>query len=130
MTNEHREIYRDDIERASKALDHMGFTARVINDNNGFIPLHYDDEDEGIEFILSKIALIHSEVSEMTEELRRKEDNMDERFTEEIVDVIVRLLDLYTGMNARGFTLPDLADIYYKKMLKNSKRGYKHGKKA
>jgi hypothetical protein len=129
---DYKEIYETEIEQADLALTVMGLVARTINDSNGFVPLLYNDEDLGVDFILSKIALIHSEVSEMVEELRivGEDKSFADRFAEEMVDVFVRILDLYTGMEARGFNLPSLADIYYKKMFKNSKRGYMHGKKA
>lgn len=67
-----------------------------------------------------KIALIHSEVSEMLEAVRNG-DSANE--AEEWADMLVRMLD-YRG----GFEVPgELA--FEAKQLKNYERPYKHGKK-
>lgn len=67
-----------------------------------------------------KLALIHSEVSECLEAVR-KSDSYNE--AEELADVLVRLLD-YAG----GFGI-DLSGAYYRKMLANYHRPHRHGKK-
>lgn len=74
-----------------------------------------------------KLALIHSEVSEMLEDLRRTPiDKLagDENFADEAADVFIRLVDL-TG--ALGIDLDASVEF---KMEKNRAREHKHGKLA
>lgn len=66
-----------------------------------------------------KIALIHTELSELLEAVR-KDDWANE--VEEMADVQVRVLD-YCG----GFGI-DLGEGFFNKMLKNLKRPHRHGK--
>jgi NTP pyrophosphatase (non-canonical NTP hydrolase) len=67
-----------------------------------------------------KIALLHSEVSEMLEALR---DGDEDKLAEESADVLIRLLD-FTGR--RGI---DLDHHYHRKMEINRTRPYLHGGK-
>jgi NTP pyrophosphatase (non-canonical NTP hydrolase) len=74
-----------------------------------------------------KLALIHSEVSEVLEAYRA--DNPPSNkidFTlmeEELADVLIRVLDFAEAMNL------DLAGATLAKMSYNNMRAYKHGKK-
>lgn len=69
--------------------------------------------------ISTRLALIHSEVSEALEALR-KDDN--ENFREELADVVIRIGDLCGGLGI------DLESEITKKMEKNKSRERKHGK--
>jgi len=70
-------------------------------------------------FVSQKLALIHSEISEALEELRK-----DESPAEEIADVFIRLFDM-----CGAYTLfDDMETTVRGKMDKNIKRPYKHGK--
>lgn len=62
------------------------------------------DDDVNIHFILAKLALVHSEVSEVLEAVRKRKG--DEIIVEEMADIIIRLLDLYAGMKREGWILP------------------------
>lgn len=66
------------------------------------------------------LALVHSEVSEAVESLR-KEDN--EHVVEELADVLIRIFDLC------GRHHWDLEDAVLKKMAFNKTRPYRHGGK-
>lgn len=68
----------------------------------------------------TKLALIHSEVSEALEADRR---NDVEHFAEELADVCIRIFDL---CGAEGI---DLERAIANKMEKNRHRSYKHGNK-
>jgi len=69
--------------------------------------------------ISSKLMLIVSELAEALEALRNGDDD---NFAEELADVAIRLGDLCGGLCI------NLEREIIKKMEKNRKRGYKHGK--
>lgn len=74
-----------------------------------------------------KIALIHSELSEALEGLRKVK--MDEHCPEfsseevEMADALIRILDYAGGFNLR------LAEAFEAKLAYNATRPFKHGKK-
>lgn len=68
------------------------------------------------------VALIHSELSEFLEELRKTEISHDS-LSEEMADVLIRCFDLSCHLNI------DLDYSVAKKMEKNSNRPMKHGKR-
>jgi NTP pyrophosphatase (non-canonical NTP hydrolase) len=79
-------------------------------------------------FISSKIALIHSEVSEALEAVRKGIENDDKipeysGFEAEMADTLIRVLDL------TGFTRDNLGGAFTRKLDYNKGREYKHGKK-
>jgi NTP pyrophosphatase (non-canonical NTP hydrolase) len=57
--------------------------------------------DVDINFVLAKIALVHSEGSEILEAIRKEKG--DAAVVEEMADLIIRLLDLYEGMRRTGW---------------------------
>ena len=79
---------------------------------------------------LAKVALAHSELSEVVEAYRKKEGNKDQhcpKFSNleiELADTVIRVLDLATGY---GFT--NLGEAILAKMDFNEGREYLHGKK-
>ncbi len=66
------------------------------------------------------IALMHSELSEALEDLRH---GNDKHVGSELADCVIRVMDF---CEARGI---DLEQEMLKKIKKNKKRPYKHGKK-
>lgn len=81
-----------------------------------------------IHFVLSKLALVHSEVSEVLEAVR-KEKGSDE-IVEEMADIIIRLLDLYQGMMNSDWINTSLDDALYRKSAVNTARARLHGNLA
>jgi NTP pyrophosphatase (non-canonical NTP hydrolase) len=79
-----------------------------------------DSGDFNIEFVYgTKLALIHSEVSEVLEAMRADQWHL---VPEELSDIIIRVLDLAAGL---GY---DLQDVIEGKMKKNADRPFLHNK--
>lgn len=77
-----------------------------------------------INVVLAKLCLIHSEVSEVMEAIRKERPNV----LEEFADVVIRLEDLVEGMYLAGWLESnDLEGAITDKMLVNSTRPHKHG---
>lgn len=75
--------------------------------------------------VAAKIALIHSEGTEVLEALRKSKGK--EAVTEEIADIIIRTLDLHDWLVELGMATDDLDEIMEMKMDKNDARPPKHG---
>ena len=74
-----------------------------------------------VDLTLSKLALVHSEVSEMVEAAREGNYKL---FAEEMADVFIRLFHMAGAMDI------DIEGEIRAKMEKNEARPYKHGKLA
>lgn len=102
---------KEDIEMG-KTVNDLCREAYQTAMKNGF---HSDPVEMG-----TKLALIHSEVSEALEADRKGDyDN----FVEELADVCIRVFDLCGAMGI------DLGNAIDEKMEVNKGRGWKHGKK-
>jgi NTP pyrophosphatase (non-canonical NTP hydrolase) len=84
---------------------------------NGFYDLDLVPSD--VHKIIASLLLIHSEVTEATEALRKEYGKA--RVAGELADVIIRVLDLCGYMNV------DIDNIVKLKMEANKHRTYKHG---
>lgn len=79
------------------------------------------------EILATKIALMHSELSEALEEIRKTGVSIqerDEKIAEEFADVIIRIMDTasYMGIQDR------LGAVIVEKSRKNAGRPHMHGK--
>ena len=83
------------------------------------------DENNGTIFYLKQLAMIHSEVSEVLEAIRKEKG--DQQVIEEFADILIRVFDLYMGMKKDGYTDLNLEDILKDKMKINSERPRMHG---
>lgn len=81
-------------------------------------PRNYDQ-------IGNKLALVHSEVTEVLEAIRKNKGSQET--VEEIADILIRTLDLYAAMQNAGFVSHSLDDILFDKMEKNKARPKLHG---
>jgi NTP pyrophosphatase (non-canonical NTP hydrolase) len=73
----------------------------------------------------NKLALVHSEVTEVLEAIRKNKGS--EEIVEEMADVLIRTLDLYASMRNAGFVEHNLDECLFKKMEKNKDRPKLHG---
>ena len=73
----------------------------------------------------NKLALVHSEVTEVLEAVRKNKGS--EEVVEEMADVIIRLLDLYAAMMNEGFVEHSLDEVMDNKINKNKERQRLHG---
>jgi NTP pyrophosphatase (non-canonical NTP hydrolase) len=88
--------------------------------------------DEDVWNLPEKHALIHSEVSEALEEVRKptalvssvtiRQDGKPEGFPTELADIVIRVADLCGQLNI------DLDEVIRMKMTYNATRPHKHGK--
>lgn len=75
----------------------------------------------------NKLALIHSEVTEVLEAIRKSKGS--EEIVTEMADIIIRLLDLYAAMIENGDITHSLDDIIMEKNKVNKERPKLHGNK-
>lgn len=113
---------------ANAALIHE--TAKV----KGFWPEKYTDhiltdtEDYYVvteEAIGVKLALVHSEVTEVLEAVRKSQGKT--AIVEEMADILIRTLDLYAALRNTGQVEDSLDEVFEAKMLKNAGRPVLHG---
>jgi len=89
----------------------------------GFHPSEVADKsDVSTLYISSRIALVHSELSEALEETRNEEFDVD-AFAFELADVVIRVADLAEMLNI------DLDHYITEKIAKNKTREYQHGRR-
>jgi NTP pyrophosphatase (non-canonical NTP hydrolase) len=74
---------------------------------------------------VAKLALIHSEVTEILEALRKSQGS--DKVTEEFADVLIRTYDLYGELVNAGEADPELYAVMMKKIETNKTRPAKHG---
>lgn len=106
-------------------LNALGREIIEINRANGWnVCTPNDWRGDGIQSVYklgAVLALIHSEVSEALEALRK---NDRANFEEELADTLIRVLDCATGLGI------DMDANVRAKLAKNRTRGFRHGGKA
>lgn len=73
----------------------------------------------------NKLALVHSEVTEVLEAIRKSQGS--DKVVEEMADVLIRLLDLYAAMRNSNMISHSLDEILDQKINKNKSRPKLHG---
>lgn len=104
------------------SLDMMAQRVHLIARNKGFW-----DGEVTYDKIGNKLALVHSEVTEVLEAIRK--DQGSEKTVEEVADVVIRLVDVYQAMVNTGQIKHSLDDVLERKILKNMERPPLHGNK-
>lgn len=82
---------------------------------------------EGEEFVFyaKQLAMVHSEVTEVLEALRKQKG--DQQVVEELADIIIRVLDLYSGLRRYSGINLSLNQVLLDKARYNMSRPAKHG---
>lgn len=106
-------------------IDDQAAVAHAISKNNGFWEGPVD-----IHFLLSKIALLQSEGSELLEAIRKEQG--EQRILDEMADVYIRLVDMFYGMKQSGWVSQNasLDKAIADKIRTNAGRPRKHGNLA
>ena len=84
-----------------------------------------NNKDTHTIFYLKQLAMIHSEVSEVLEAIRKEKG--DDKVVEELADIIIRTLDLYWGLVEDGYTGYSIQGIMEEKTAYNRERDRMHG---
>ena len=82
-------------------------------------------EPEFLDKVAGKLALVHSEVTEVLEALRKSQGT--DKVTEEFADIFIRCLDLYKVLVDNGYADQGLEEVIKAKMVTNDARPPKHG---
>jgi hypothetical protein len=107
-------------------LEELAFSIHSNAHDKGFWePMARMDEQDYVIFYLKQIAMIHSEASEVLEAIRK--DKGESVIVEEMADIIIRILDLWAGMNREGQVKTLLTDALMSKTDYNRSRPRLHG---
>ena len=83
------------------------------------------DNPKNFDVFGNKLALVHSEVTEVLEAIRKNKGS--EQIVEEMADILIRTLDLYAAMRNAGFVEHSLDEVLFNKMSINKSRPQKQG---
>lgn len=103
-----------------KEFDRLGEEIHATNVAKGFW-----SEPVMMDKYVAKLALIHSELTEVLEALRKSQGA--DKVTEEFADVLIRTFDLYDTLVEAGEADPELYGVMRDKMEVNKNRAPKHG---
>lgn len=101
-------------------LDALSAMLHEIAKEKGFWDGEYNHDKIG-----NKLALVHSEVTEVLEAIRK--DQGSEKVVEEIADILIRTLDVYAAMRNEEVVMHSLDEILENKINKNKNRPRLHG---
>jgi len=107
-------------------MDDLAHTLHAHAKRQGFYePYDHIDEADYVVFYLKQLAMIHSEVTEVLEAIRKEQG--DDKVVEELADIMIRVLDFWAFLNETGYTKRSLSDALNKKVETNKKREWRHG---
>lgn len=104
-------------------LDQVAFNIHQNAVEKGF--WEPNTEDNHTVFYLKQLAMVHSEVSEVLEAIRKEKG--DYEVVEELADILIRVLDLWAGLYEDEYTKESLQSHLLMKMDKNTTRAQMHG---
>lgn len=88
-------------------------------------PVNRMNSDDVFVFYAKQLAMIHSEVTEVLEAIRKQKG--ETAIVEELADIIIRVLDLYGGMRANNDITLSLDQTLKDKARFNMARSRLHG---
>ena len=107
-------------------MDDLAHTLHHRAKAKGFYePYENMDEVDYVVFYLKQLAMVHSEVTEVLEAIRK--DKGDELVVEELADILIRVLDFWAFLNETGYTKKKLSDALNEKIAVNEERPHMHG---
>jgi NTP pyrophosphatase (non-canonical NTP hydrolase) len=83
------------------------------------------DGEIGYDKIGNKLALVHSEVTEVLEAIRKNKGS--EEVVEEMADILIRVLDIYAAMRNTGDLIHSFDEVLGNKININKERPKLHG---
>ena len=101
------------------------FDNLAINLHEAAIEKGFWDGTISYDKVGNKLALVHSEVTEVLEAIRKNKGS--EEVVEEMADVFIRLLDIYAAMRNSGDLTHSLDEVLEKKININKERPNLHG---
>ena len=101
-------------------LDALSAVLHEAAKEKGFWDGQYSHDKVG-----NKLALVHSEVTEILEAIRKSKGS--EKVVEEMADVIIRLLDVYAAMRNEEEVIHSLDEVLQNKININKERERLHG---
>jgi NTP pyrophosphatase (non-canonical NTP hydrolase) len=107
-------------------LDKLAYDLHYTAVEKGFWdPTKRIEEQDAFVFYAKQLAMIHSEVTEVLEALRK--DKGEKEVVEELADILIRVLDLWAGLDSNGITTSSLNDTLLEKAKFNESRDRMHG---
>jgi NTP pyrophosphatase (non-canonical NTP hydrolase) len=104
------------------ALEEYSTACHANSVNKGF----YNEYDVSVfKDAAAKIALIHSEGTELLEALRKQRGSAETE--SEVADIFIRTFDLWAALKEVGLVTGTLDDAVKDKMQKNAGRPFMHG---
>lgn len=101
-------------------FDQLGAQIHETNVEKGFW-----GPPEMMDKYAAKLALVHSEVTEVLEALRKSQGPA--AVTKEFSDILIRTFDIYDVLVEAGEADPELYQVMLDKMKENKERPAKHG---
>lgn len=102
-----------------------GLDALAATVHENAIEKGFWDGDFTYDKVGNKLALVHSEVTEVLEGVRKSKGSS--AIVEEVADTIIRILDVYAAMRNNGVVDHSLDELLEKKINANKERPKLHG---
>ena len=107
-------------------MDDLAHTLHAHAKRQGFYePYDHIDEADYVVFYLKQLAMIHSEVTEVLEAIRKEQG--DDKVVEELADILIRVFDFWAFLNETGYTRNSLSNVLNLKVEANKQREWRHG---
>lgn len=111
--------------KTDKVLSDFGLDALAAILHENAIEKGFWDGDKHYDKFGMKLALVHSEITEVLEALRKSKGSQE--VVEEMADTIIRLLDIYAALRNEELVYHSLDEVLHEKIEKNKGRQPLHG---